>query len=279
MKDQFKNVVWEHLGRYRQHALKISAKGTYRGGIYDHILPQEHYRANLLEPVRDRFWEYASNEMVGLRPLTGHLHKYFHHLNSSQAMCFNLFYPFLVEASGTNQLVQILLGQMDEVAAEARFEHVICAEEGTNFDFFIRCASGRKLLFECKFTETEFGQAKADQRHRDKLEQIYKPMLRGKAKLEALQESTFFKHYQLLRNAAHVNPKNRDHLFIIFPRGNPGVESPLVKKAGKIYELLEDAMHSSVSILLLEDIISRIEERHGLNGHWSLFREKYLPPV
>src|SRR4051812_16166331 len=54
-----------------------------------HILPRGSERRNLLEPYGTSFFlsEHGATK----------LHQYFHHLNSSQGLCFNLFFPLLVE--------------------------------------------------------------------------------------------------------------------------------------------------------------------------------------
>ena len=199
-------------------------------------------------------------------------------------MCFNLFYPFLLNKERLAALVRILTGGPDDEVEMAGFEHVEDAAEGTNFDFFIRFKSGRRIFFECKFTEEEFGQAKDDDRHRLKLKNIYRPMLQKKVIREALEPALFFKNYQLLRNISHINPENGDQLFIIFPRGNSGIISPLENKVKVIGGLLLEEMKQSLNVLNLETLVEKINKSAispdpQWNSHWRLFEDKYLPPL
>lgn len=83
-----------------------------------------------------------------------HLYQDFHHLNSSQAVCLNFFYPFIEE----NQLPLLLdiLHIKNEDIELSEFEKVISRAEGTNFDFYIKLKSGKQIFFEIKYTEDGF---------------------------------------------------------------------------------------------------------------------------
>lgn len=91
----YRDRVILHLSMYRKSTLNVEKPGLfrYRGTLYEkeHILPADDSfkRLNILEPYRDKF--YASK----LSRIS--IHRYFHHLNSSQAMCINLFYPLIDE--------------------------------------------------------------------------------------------------------------------------------------------------------------------------------------
>ena len=282
MDKKYKQRIYAHLSQFRQDVLDIHVCGTWRNRKYPHILPIHLKEKNILETIGDGFGVYAQERKSGEKHLIDCLHHCFHHLNSSQAMCFNLFYPFVSQSERRNLLLSILMGENTEEMVEAEFEHIEDAEEGTIFDFFIRLKSGRRIFFECKFTEEEFGQAIDDERHQLKLKKIYRPMLRNKVISEALEPSVFFRNYQLLRNISHIRPENGDHLFIIFPKGNSGVISPLVEKVKVINELLLEEMKPSVTVLHLEDLVENIKKSSivqdaQMKKHWRLFEGKYLP--
>lgn len=284
MKMNYKKRVYAHLAEYKRNALEITDSGAWRGVEYSHILPHSKREQNILKSVQANFWEFAKSARSGSKPLVYSLHQFFHHLNSSQAMCFNLFYPFLTNLSNPNILAATLAESAVETVAEAIFEHVEDEAEGTNFDFFLRFQSGRKWFFECKYTEEEFGRAKNDERHRAKLKEIYTEKLEGKVSPEAVDESTFFANYQLLRNISHVIPKNGDRLFVIFPRGNSNIYSPLNRKVDIIKTLLLPKTLECVSVLRLEDLVNRfkqspLQNKVEIKTHWQLFEEKYLPPL
>jgi hypothetical protein len=60
------------------------------------------------------------------------LHMYFHHLNSSQAFAFNLFFPFFSAGAGPARALSSSLGVDYDTASDWEFEHVAdptCAEQ------------------------------------------------------------------------------------------------------------------------------------------------------
>src|SRR5689334_13843056 len=93
----YQEVLKAHLADYKRVHLGISQPGIFkfrgREVRHDHILPAEHASKNLLEEAQPTAFEFFKN-------FPEKRHKDFHHLNSSQAFAFNLFFPFF-EASDT----------------------------------------------------------------------------------------------------------------------------------------------------------------------------------
>jgi hypothetical protein len=89
----FSQGIKNHLSEYKIKRLGVDQNGTWTKTLeeYSHILPELLLRLNIIETYRKEFWEYRS------RQPEIKLHKDFHHLNSSQAMCFNLFFPFVAD--------------------------------------------------------------------------------------------------------------------------------------------------------------------------------------
>lgn len=89
----FRELACEHLARYKVEAMRVTENGLFRYEGRDlsmpHILPKCHHQMNILERYRKRFW---SSDYANIN-----LHRFFHHLNSSQALCINLFYPLIAE--------------------------------------------------------------------------------------------------------------------------------------------------------------------------------------
>ena len=98
-------------------------------------------------------------------------------LTSSQALAFNLFFPFLGSSRSNPDLLQTALGIDPEPVSSWRFEAILDTVEGTNFDVAINFPAGRKLLVEVKLTEPEFGVCKDNEMHPRKLRDIYRPRL------------------------------------------------------------------------------------------------------
>lgn len=133
----FDHRVRKYLGVYPSGA---TGQGIWKkhGIPYPHILPESERALNILEPYRDVFWAWVPSQR------RVKLHRDFHHLNSSQALCFNLFAPFILE-----NRVDILCGMLNVSSLKSdsnhfRFEAVFDTEEGTNFDFFLQ--PNRKLV-------------------------------------------------------------------------------------------------------------------------------------
>ena len=72
------------------------------------------------------------------------------HLNASQAMCINFFYPLIEKG----------------VAGK------------TNFDFYMKLGFEVNIYFEIKYTETSFGNAKHDSKYKNKFYSTYYPLLK-----------------------------------------------------------------------------------------------------
>ena len=151
-------------------------------------------------------------------------------------------------------------------------------EENTNFDCYLKLASGGELFFELKFSEQDFGSAKADTKHREKLARIYKPRLRMMVRPEFLTAEVFFRNYQLLRNISYLCDDHDTRLFLVFPRSN--------LRLAQAQSILDSAMlpdtRDKISILYLENLIDRILQSSicadpAFQEHYRLFRAKYLP--
>ena len=148
----------------------IFEHGHYSGKERSHILPLIHERLNLLPHYRDHFYGSHYSKIK--------FHRYFHHLNSSQALCINLFYPLIAEHR--LELITRFLQLGMTSYPEAIFEKVSDLESGrrrTNFDFHLRYSDGTEVFFEVKYTERQFGKAPNDLEHQTKYSATYLPLL------------------------------------------------------------------------------------------------------
>ena len=84
----YQQILQRHLATYKATRLGVKEAGTFvhngRELHYAHILPKDLRWLNVLEPIRAEVREYIELH----RDLK--LHKYFHHLNSSQAFAFSV---------------------------------------------------------------------------------------------------------------------------------------------------------------------------------------------
>ena len=125
----YQMALRKHLGEYKANRLGVREAGIYRktGHAYRHLLPSALRYLNLLESIRAEFRDYLRHNP------TVRLHPDFHHLNSSQALAFNLFYPYLSAGGEASRWIAQALGPGGDVR-EWHFEHVPDPEEGTNVD-------------------------------------------------------------------------------------------------------------------------------------------------
>jgi hypothetical protein len=205
------------------------------------------------------------------------LHRFFHHLNSSQALCFNLFFPFIGEDGKTvdSRLVKAL-GIDDQGCYTGYFEKVFDKDENTNFDFYLESDSGQKVFFELKYSEAEFGSCKNDPKHCDKLEKHYRPLLQEYIEASWLEEKTFFRNYQVLRNMSYLGRHRESRLFFIFPKASES----LAKSGETIAKIQAKSFGERVRVLYLEDLVERIldvtKDDPTLQHYFQEFKKKYV---
>lgn len=224
----FKENVLCRLGKYKYEELKIKENGIFRykkeNKPYLHILPINKGKSktdvvkeyNVLSCLKDE--EFLINE--------NDLHRYAHHLNSSQLMCYNFFRPY-IEVEGdklrpNNALIDLLrkyiaINQYDD--AICQFEYVQQDSEyngeGTNFDFYLKSGE-TEVFFEIKFTEAGFGKCDCDEKHKNKFGTIYKTLIKGcpAIKKPITYGKEFCRNYQLFRNSIRTKDNNKYVIFI-----------------------------------------------------------------
>jgi len=270
--DEFQRRAKQWLSAYKRQVLGVEENGIWvqNGKTYAHILPKEKYQLNILASFRDEFWQQFPRQHIQLQ-------RDFHHLNSSQALCFNLFFPMLM--ADRQGLVSLLgaLGIAGLPKIGSCFEFQPDLTEGTCIDFSLPLQSGARINFEIKYTESEFGSAKADPAHLEKFESIYKPRLAGRFEESFCSSGQFLEHYQIARNVWHLNEAARDIAVFLFPRANTRLrrQEPIIKTCAR------EPFRSRIRIVYLENLILDLQERLEISDtrrgqHLKEFRAKYL---
>ncbi len=259
MKRFDKTPILAHLSKYKADILGVQTNGKWQGNQkeYSHILPKNQVAKNLIDKGYQNFiFEWIINS-------GGKLHGGFHHLNSSQALAFNLFVPLIIE----NCLQTTVLAGLDIVdeIEQCAFEHVQDADEGTNFDFYMRGMKSQ-YYFEVKYTEDNFGSSKSDERHRQKFQSIYRPRLKT---MREIQLEEFLQKYQLWRNFCYA-----DHGVVVIVL--PKCREDLICSIESTRDLVK--CKENIKTLFIEDILTRIQKiKNGrLNVHYLEFANKYL---
>lgn len=228
-KNEVLKKILDNLSRYKKKKLSEEKNGIYIHPRYKtrkrlpYILPDEgspfKNKKNLLQDIRNNF---LNSKYSNIRP-----HKYFHHLNSSQAMCINFFYPLIT----THNLKYILsfLSIKDKIDySSVEFEKNSGIEKTgrkTNFDFFIKTKKYINIYFEIKYTERKFGKTKNDKYHRKKFKSVYLPKLNNSKHIikKYHDPKLFFENYQILRNL--INIDKNSYVIFLYLKDNDKLKS------------------------------------------------------
>lgn len=235
-----------HLTNYKSSVLLIQESGVWGKPPhpYPHILPAERRELNIVAPFREAFWR--AQRQRGWK-----LHKYFHHLSSSQALAFNVLFLLYPEVPSRMVATRRILGLPQDVPCHLDFETVLDAREGTNIDALIT-AGGTRTILEVKLTERAFGAAQADERHLAKLANIYSPLLAGRVESSCLEPSAFFREYQLYRNLSQVRRDTADRVLLLLPRAR----TQLWQHAASWCESTTlGSLRGCIQVVALEDVV------------------------
>jgi hypothetical protein len=269
--DQFQQRTKQWLSKYKREVLRVNEDGIWlrNGRRYPHILPQEKYTLNILQSFRTQLWEWFPSQRIQLQ-------RDFHHLNSSQALCFNLFFPLMCDEQGLASLISVV-GIEDSPTGAACFEFQPDLTEGTCIDFSFTLQSGRRVNFEIKYTESEFGSAKPDEAHKEKFERVYRPRISGRFEESFCCTRKFLEHYQIARNVWHLNEATGDIAVFLFPKGNDRLrqQEPIIKSCAL------EPFRSRIRVVYLEDFIHNLRGRvrptdTRLRHYLEEFGAKYL---
>ena len=262
-----------HLSLYRCERLGIQETGTFRYRGRDvpcgHILPRVHEERNLLDLARPLVRAYQSSHPDLKR------HRYFHHLNSSQAFAFNLFFPYF---GGGSHAASVLLRAFGQASAMTSWqpEAVPDDREGTNIDVIWNTADGLRTFCEVKLSEADFGKAADDDEHRRKLRDTYTTLLAADVDADMLEPLTFFGAYQLMRNVWHMVHQEQSRLILLLPRSNVGLWTIL----NDYLPCLKSGTRARVSAVAIEDVIAALETDDAcppnLRAYAGELRMKYI---
>ena len=260
-----------HLAAYKRSTLGVEEAGgfKYRGREvrHGHILPVEHSDLNLLPLART----LESSQSPRLPR-----HRYFHHLTSSQAFTYNLFLPFFDPNGGGAPALLRALGQQANVESW-ELEAVPHKREATNIDALWVTDDGATTFCEVKLSENGFGKAKHDERHLEKLDALYRPVLRDHVGPELMEPRTFFASYQVLRNVWHLARHDGSRLLFLLPRSNTALWNALPRRLDGV----SSELRSRIAIAGVEDVLHSLATDNtcpgGMRRYAQQLAEKYVP--
>jgi hypothetical protein len=265
----YEQILKRHLEAYRLGRLGGVESGVYESNgttrPYGHILPTDLKWLNILEPFRLEVKEYQVANGLSL-------HRYFHHLNSSQAFTFNLFIPLFQHAPEA-------LAAALQTRALKTLQLEYCADpvERTQVDVLWTIDEATQVYCEVKLSESEFGSTDGLGRHQRKLEETYRPML-GKHVSEAIWEANgaiFFKFYQVYRNLwlAARPGRDTDQVRFLLPRANIALSTQL----SEALDFVRAGLRSRTQILYIEDVLRQIARLPQTAWYGGMLEEKYVP--
>ena len=246
------------------------SNGLWRNKQYPHILPFKNKYDNLLKTYKSKLIEYLIDKNIKL-------HICFHHLNSSQAMCLNFFYP-LVKEKELGLIIEFLgfkneIVNYDSVCFEKDGLEKVYNSRPTSFDFYFETNSYKKFYFEIKYSESEFGKAKINPEKINKFKTVYQKYL-APLRAKYHNEKEFFDNYQILRNIIHI--KEDSYVVFIYPNNNKKVKMQaenvkndmlILKYHNHFFPITWENLYS----IILESVRSK-----DINKQFSDFKEKYF---
>jgi hypothetical protein len=258
-----------HLDEYRRGRLGGVESGMFlANGVerpYGHILPTKLQWLNILEPFRAEVMHYQSS--CSLR-----LHRYFHHLSSSQAFAFNLFIPLFQHAP-------LMLAAALNTPAVLSLQLEQCADpdERTQVDVQWMTDESTCVYCEVELSEAEFGTADGMGRHPRKLEETYRPVLERYVSTQLWDDKgeRFYQFYQVYRNLwlAARSGHETDEVRFLLPRAN----ETLVEKLHEALSLVGPALKSRTRIVYVEDVLRHLARSVETAWYGRLLEEKYVP--
>ena len=270
MSSDYSSRLREQLAAYKR--LKLIAPGDRVADAavpHTHVLDREDYRSNILPLIRERFWSWFDAQSPSIA-----LDAAFHHLDSKQAMAFNLFFPF-VSAGRVDRRLQKVLG-LAERDYHARFGVVVDSAEGATFDFYMEAASGEKIFFDLTLSEGEFGSCADDEGQREKLERVYLPHLQGHVDQKWLAPTAFFGNYQVMRKLSYLGRHPDSGIVFVLPKANERLKDA----EENLKHIVSKTLAPRVAILYLEYLVERIIAATAgdgsLHAHFLEFRDKYI---
>lgn len=268
----YQDELKRHLADYKRQHLGISEPGVFRYQGRDvrqhHVLPLAEACRNLLEEAEPEASAFLANH-------PNKRHRFFHHLNSSQAFAFNLFFPYF---SGGPEAACALLRALGEDGVLDKWEPEAIPEpeEGSNIDVLWTTRDGAQTFCEVKLSEADFGKGADDVRHRSKLNHTYYPVLATHLESGRLERLAFLDAYQFNRNVWHLVRADRNRLIFLLPRAN----DVLWKQLQELLLGIVLRTRERISAVAIEDVLEKLS-RDGrcperFRQYADKLKQKYL---
>jgi len=266
----YQKKIKAHLKGYKNDNFKEIEDGKWKRNkkTYCHIFPEDKWKLNLLTP-----YEYELEKYIEEKKIKKHTD--FHHLNSSQAMCLNFFYP-LIKEKELDIILKIIGFDKDEKVNynSVCFEKKSKVEKKnkTCFDFYLETESEKKLFFEIKYSEQDFGKGNENEERKKKFENDYKNNLNS-IKDKFHNSKDFLENYQILRNLVCINDDS--YVCFLYPSENKAIKN---KSKDVPSNFLKAEFHKNFKNITWEELVSftdKESENQNIKKQLKKFKEKY----
>ncbi len=293
----FSEAVKKHMVSYKKSDLQLM---NYQAGFWrleeknkfvtmEYILPistlnaKEAVSPNLLRNYRESFLHDRISDIK--------YHDYAHHLNSSQIMCINFFFPFWYERK-----LDIVINALGlELFSHEQIDYDgVCFEKestidknqhsrtATSFDFYIPIISDkpylkRSIYFEIKYCERNFGIKDINDHNIGLYNRVYKKHAERVLSPVLCFPEAFLSNYQIARNLIHIDAENNDYLVLIYPSQNEEIANQCsTAKSFYLKECNVDYLIVETWEDLFNNIFSNIGQNEALIAQMDAFYQKYL---
>lgn len=272
-KGGYRKELVEHLAAYKRAVLGDIDAGefTHQGVVHrlEHVLPVDQKWLTIPAEYREQIKRYQQEKRI-------HLHRYFHHLNSSQSFALSLFVPYFEGGSAMSGALLRALGQKGTLIGWVP-EEIPDSDEGTNIDATWIINDGTRTICEVKLSEQDFGTGKISPARLTKLKDIYAPTLRGRIAEELLEPDPFFESYQILRNVWHLAQAPRSTLMFLFPDQNERLAPLLNRVLSKVAAEIRARISVRSVESVLDHLVSDLESPDEARRYGAVLARKFIP--
>ena len=264
--NDFKKRVVYQLCKYKMEKFPELPDGCYNSISLNYVLPKSNFKDNLMPGV------VINDDEIKY-------HRYANHLNSSQMMCINFFYPIRYDMILVEMLNRYLDLKLDDSASiiKSEFEYTPDGQTRTNFDFYLELSNGMKFYMEIKYTENGFGSVSFDSNYPDRYERewskFYSDQVKNSIHLKDISSEDFYKNYQINRNLAYIK-NDLDYVVFIYPFDNTALYASNYQ--GKKLHQVEIKNFFQIDWHELCDMTLEITKGTNFYRHYLEFKEKYL---
>lgn len=270
----FREKVLSHMERYREKVLRIREEGDVRGKSFGHILPEKNYHENFLPLVRE--------DLITSPYLSGiHWHRFSHHLNSSQVLGVNFFYPLLKKGEMRSFLELFGLQDIESYdPLNLSFSKLSPVESSVRrkscFDFYTKLQEEEELYVLSNYTDGCFGRAEKES-FMEKYASVYEPLLSASDMIEERfkNEAFFMEEYRYMRSLLHLNEKSR--LLVLLPRENFQLrEKALYFRDQVLTEKGRDRFYPVVWEEVIDSLLEQLSDPELSRYYETELKDKYF---